>query len=93
MIRYSIHELYLDYDNMTPDEIAVAVHLDDEEKALMENLENDFSENQIDDDLTKYYEQSESPEIVNSFLAVMKSMPIINEQYDSVYSDEELDEL
>lgn len=59
----------------------------------MENLENDFSENQIDDDLTEYYEQSESPEIVNSFLDVMKSMPIINEQYDSVYSDKELDEL
>lgn len=56
-------------------------------------VENDFSENQIDDDLTEYYEQSESPEIVNSFLAVMKSMPIINEQYDSIYSDEELDEL
>ena len=56
-------------------------------------VENDFSENQIDDDLTKYYEQSESPEIVNSFLAVMKSMLVINEQYDSIYSDEELDEL
>jgi|LakMenEpi03Aug12_release.lakeMendotaPanAssembly.Ray.scaffolds.fasta_scaffold893646_1 hypothetical protein len=84
---------HLDYDNMTLDEIAVSLHLDEEEKALIENLENDFSENQIDDDLTEYYEQSESPEIVNSFLAVMKSMPIINEQYDSVYSDEELDEL
>jgi hypothetical protein len=84
---------HLDYDNMTLDEIAVSLYLDEEEKALIENLENDFSENQIDDDLTEYYEQSESPEIVNSFLAVMKSMPIINEQYDSVYSDEELDEL
>ena len=28
-------------------------------------IENDFSENQIDADLTEYYEQSESPEIVN----------------------------
>jgi hypothetical protein len=84
---------HLDYDNITLDEIAIALHLDKEEKALMESIENDFSENQIDDDLTEYYEQSESPEIVNSFLAFMKSMPIINEQYDSVYSDKELDEL
>jgi len=56
-------------------------------------IENDFSENQIDDDLSAYYEQSESPEIIESFLRVVKSMPIINEQYDSVYSDEELDAL
>ena len=56
-------------------------------------VENDLSENQVDEDLTEYYEQSESPEIVNSFLVVMKSMPVINEQYDSIYSDEELDEL
>jgi hypothetical protein len=56
-------------------------------------VENDFSENQIDDDLAEYYERSESPEIIESFLDVVKSMPIINEQYDSIYSDEELDEL
>lgn len=56
-------------------------------------VENDFSENQIDDDLTEYYERSESPEIIESFLDMVKSMPIINEQYDSIYSDEELDEL
>jgi hypothetical protein len=84
---------HLDYDNMTLDEISVAIKLDDEEKALIENLENDFSENQIDDDLAEYYERSESPEIIESFLDVVKSMPIINEQYDSIYSDEELDEL
>lgn len=83
----------LDFDNITLNEIAVSLKLDEEEKALMENLENDFSENQIDDDLTEYYEQSECPEIVNSFLALIKSMPIINEQYEFVYSDKELDEL
>jgi hypothetical protein len=31
----------LDYDNMTLDEIAVAFNLDDEEKALMESVENE----------------------------------------------------
>ncbi|MEB3189562.1 MAG: hypothetical protein VKL42_04375 [Snowella sp.] len=56
-------------------------------------VENDFSESQVDEDLTGYYEQSESPEIIESFLRVVKSMPIINEKYDSIYSDEELDEL
>ena len=75
------------------DEIAVALNLHEEERALMESLENDFSENQIDEDLTEYYEQSESPEIVESFFAFMKSIPIVDGEYDSVYSDEELDEL
>jgi hypothetical protein len=56
-------------------------------------VENDFAENQIDDDLAEYYEQSASSEIVESFFAFMKSMPIVDGEYDSVYSDEELDEL
>lgn len=38
-----------------------------------------------------YYQESESPEIINSFLSVAKAMPVANNQYDSIYSDEELD--
>ena len=45
------------------------------------------------DDLFDCYEQSESPEIIESFLKVIKSMPIIDEKYDSIYSDEEIDDL
>jgi len=38
-----------------------------------------------------YYQESESPEIINSFLSVAKAMPVANNQCESIYSDEELD--
>lgn len=38
-----------------------------------------------------FYQESESPEIVNSFLSVAKSMPSEDTEYDSIYTDEELD--
>ena len=38
-----------------------------------------------------YYQESESPEIINSFLSLVKTLPVGNEQYDSIYSPEELD--
>lgn len=44
-----------------------------------------------EDEEDRYYNESESPEIVNAFLDVIQNTPITPEQTYSIYSDEELD--
>lgn len=56
----------------------------EEAREQLESIHQDSEE-------SYFYQESESQEIVNSFLSVAKSMPSEDTEYDSIYTDEELD--
>jgi hypothetical protein len=73
----------LDYDNMILDEIAVALKLDDEERELMESIENDewVSVPNVEEEM-KRYQKIARAQIARQKIEVNLSMQDTNKIYD-----------
>lgn len=74
---------HLDFDNMTLDEITVALKLDEEERELMESIENDewVSVPNVEEEMKRYQEIARA-QIARQKIEVNLSMQDTNKIYD-----------
>jgi hypothetical protein len=74
---------FLDYNNMTLDEISIALKLDDEERTLMESIENDewVSVPNVKEKIKRYQEIARA-QIARQKIEVNLSMQDTNKIYD-----------